>query len=118
MASLEQYQELVAALQGLTIEVQALKTENAALRQQVVLRRDDQGDLPPMPLTFGKYDGYPGGLKEFLDACQVHFIFRPYAFETARARVGFLITNLTGNALSWATPLVTRNDPALSNYEL
>ncbi|XP_069498679.1 protein LDOC1-like [Ambystoma mexicanum] len=116
MASLEQYQELVAATQNLTVQVQALRTENVALRQQVVLHRDDHGDLPPMSLSFGKYDGHPGGLKDFLDACKVYFTFRPHAYETARARFGFIIANLSGNALSWATPLVTGNDPALNDY--
>ncbi|XP_069478217.1 protein LDOC1-like [Ambystoma mexicanum] len=117
MASLEQYQELVAAMQNLTMEVQALRTENIALRQQVVLHRDDRGDLPTMPLSFGKYDGHPGGLKDFIDACKVYFAFRPHAYETARSKVGFIIANLMGNALSWATPFVTGNDPILGDYD-
>ncbi|XP_069496826.1 protein LDOC1-like [Ambystoma mexicanum] len=117
MASLEQYQELVAAMQNLTVEVQALRTENIALRQQVVLHRDNRGDLPPMTLSFSKYDGHPGGLKDFLDACQVYFTFRPHAYETARSRVGFIIANLRGNTLTWATPLVTGNDPSLNDYD-
>ncbi|XP_069461233.1 protein LDOC1-like [Ambystoma mexicanum] len=117
MASLEQYQELVAAMQNLTVEVQALRTENIALRQQLVLHRDDCGDLPAMPLSFGKYNGYPGGMKEFLDACGVYFAFRTHAYESTRSRVGFIIANLTGNALAWATPLVARNDPSLIDYD-
>ncbi|XP_069498859.1 protein LDOC1-like [Ambystoma mexicanum] len=117
MASLEQYQELVAAMQNLTVEVQALRTENIALRQQVVLRRDDHGDLPTMPLSFGKYNGYPGGLKDFLDACKVYFAFRTHAYDTARSRVGFIIANLFGNALSWVTPLVTNDDLSLNDYD-
>ncbi|XP_069486292.1 protein LDOC1-like [Ambystoma mexicanum] len=117
MASLEQYQELVAAMQNLTAEVQALRTENIALRQQVVLHRDDRGDLPAMPLSFGKYDGHPGGLKDFLDACNVYFAFRTHAYESAKSRVGFIIANLIGNALAWATPLVARNDLSLNDYD-
>ncbi|XP_069498733.1 protein LDOC1-like [Ambystoma mexicanum] len=116
MASLEQYQELVAAMQNLTAEVQSLRTENIDLRQQVVLHRDDHGDLPTMPLSFGKYDAHPGGLKDFLDTCKVYFAFRPHAYDSARTRVGFIIANLTGNALSWVTPLVTNNDPSLNDY--
>ncbi|XP_069482581.1 protein LDOC1-like [Ambystoma mexicanum] len=117
MASLEQYQELVAAMQNLTVEVEALRTENIALRQQVVLRRDDYGDLPTMPLSFGMYNGYPGGFKDFIDACRVYFAFRPHAYDSARSRVGFIIANLSGNALSWVTPLVTNNDPSLNDYD-
>ncbi|XP_069498637.1 protein LDOC1-like [Ambystoma mexicanum] len=117
MASLEQYQELVGAMQNLTAEVQALRTENVALRQQVVLHRDDHGDFPALPLSFGKYDGLPGGLKEFSDACKVYFAFRPHAYEKARSRVGFIIANLTSNALSWATLLVTSNDHFLNDYD-
>ncbi|XP_069481444.1 protein LDOC1-like [Ambystoma mexicanum] len=117
MASLEQYQELVAAMQNLTAEVQALRTENIALRQQMVLHRDEHSDLPAMPLSFGKYDGHPAGLKEFLDACKVNFAFRLHAYETARSQVGLIIANLTGNALSWLTPLVTSNDHSLNDYD-
>ncbi|XP_069470072.1 protein LDOC1-like [Ambystoma mexicanum] len=117
MASLGEYQELVAAMQNLTTEVQALRTENIALRQQVVLHRDDRGGLPTMALSFGKYDGHPGGLKDFLVACKVYFVLWPHAYDTARSRVGFIIANLTGNALSWATPLVMNNDPSLNDYD-
>ncbi|XP_069470070.1 protein LDOC1-like [Ambystoma mexicanum] len=117
MASLEQYQELVAAIQNLTAEVQSLRAENIDLRQQVVLRRDDHGDRPTMPLSFGKYDGHPGGLKDFLDASKVYFTFRPHAYETSRSKVGFIIANLSGNALSWATPLVSNDDTSLNDYD-
>ncbi|XP_069506133.1 uncharacterized protein [Ambystoma mexicanum] len=103
MASLEQYQELVNAIQGITAELQSimventdLKADNAALRQQIIQREDVRGDLPPMQLPCGKYEGNPKRIKEFLDACRVYFTFHPKMYEFDQAKVGFLVSNLGG----------------------
>ncbi|XP_069468510.1 mucosal addressin cell adhesion molecule 1 [Ambystoma mexicanum] len=118
MSSPEQIQEMCNAIQSLRADMQSLHAENLLLRQQATTREAGRDDLPPMPFTFGKYDGNPRFIKEFLDACAVYFSFRPRAFESGRARVGFLIANLTGSALAWATPLVTNQDPPVNDYAL
>ncbi|XP_069470003.1 protein LDOC1-like [Ambystoma mexicanum] len=117
MSTTEQIQELVAAVQGLTLEVQNLKTENTVLRQMVTAREPTPTDLPPMALSSGKYDGSPKKLEEFIEACTIHFAFRPHAYASEQARVGYMISHMTGNALAWATPLVTAKDPVLHDYD-
>ncbi|XP_069488861.1 protein LDOC1-like [Ambystoma mexicanum] len=123
MATEEQLQEMVAAVQNLSaevrnlsMEVQNLKAENSVLKQLVTVREPRQVDLPPMSFPSGKFDGTPKQLKEFLDTCKVYFTFRTNMFTTGNSQVGFVISNMSGNALAWATPLVTRADPALQEY--
>ncbi|XP_069502444.1 protein LDOC1-like [Ambystoma mexicanum] len=116
MATPQQLQELVAAVQNLQVEVQTLKTDNAALQQIVAAREQQSMDLPPLPLMSGKFDGSERKVKEFLEACNIQFTFRQNAFSTDHAKVGFMITHLTGNALAWATPLVSQSDPVLQDY--
>ncbi|XP_069502490.1 protein LDOC1-like [Ambystoma mexicanum] len=116
MATPQQLQELVAAVQNLNLEVQALKTANTALQQRVTAREQQATDLPPLPLVSGKFDGSEKRVKEFLEACNIHFAFRQNAFSTDHAKVGFMITQMTGNALAWATPLVSQSDPVLQNF--
>ncbi|XP_069502376.1 protein LDOC1-like [Ambystoma mexicanum] len=113
MATAEQVQELVAAAQSLNQEVQNLKVENSALRQLVANRGPTSTDLPPMALSSGKFDGTPKHLKEFIESCNVHFAFHPTTFSSDLSKVGFVISNMTGNALDWANPLVTADDPVL-----
>ncbi|XP_069460626.1 protein LDOC1-like [Ambystoma mexicanum] len=135
MATPEQVQELVGAVQTLSQEVQTLKSENQILQQipqevqtlkaenvflkQLMTVRENAHipELPPMPLSSGKFDGSSRKVKEFLDACKVYFTYRPILFATSKARVGFMISNMMGNALSWVTPLVTGEDPVLQDYE-
>ncbi|XP_069502396.1 protein LDOC1-like [Ambystoma mexicanum] len=116
MATPQQIQELVAAVQSLNLEVQALKTDNAALQQRVATREQQSTDLPPLLLVSGKCDGSERKVKEFLDACNIHFAFRKSAFSTDHAKVGFMITHMTGNALALATPLVPQSDPVLQDF--
>ncbi|XP_069486061.1 protein LDOC1-like [Ambystoma mexicanum] len=115
MATAEQLQELVAAVQNLSMEVQNLKTDNNMLKQMVSTRDPRHADLPPMALASGKFDGTPKRLK-FLDACSSHFTFRANTYTTDHARVGFVISNRMGNALAWTTHLVRGADPVLQDY--
>ncbi|XP_069488951.1 protein LDOC1-like [Ambystoma mexicanum] len=124
MATAKQVQELVAAVQSLNLEVrnlnqevQNLKVENNVLRQLVANREPHSSDLPSMPLSSVKFDGTPKLLQEFIKACNVHFAFRPTTFSTDLSKVGFVISNMTGNALAWANPLVTTDDPVLRDWE-
>ncbi|XP_069498731.1 protein LDOC1-like [Ambystoma mexicanum] len=116
MATTEQVQELLAAVQGLSLEVQGLKTENAVLRQMVFARQDRSMDLPSMGLASGKCDGSPKRIKEFIEACKVHFTFWPSTYAMDQACVGFMVSNITGKALACTTPLVTSSNPVLLDY--
>ncbi|XP_069460617.1 protein LDOC1-like [Ambystoma mexicanum] len=116
MDTAEQVQELVAAFQGLTLEVQNLKTENVVLCQLVSAREHHPSDLPAMCLASEKYDGSPKKLKEFIEAYLVHFTFRARTFASNHVRVGFMVSNMVGNALAWATQRVPSANPVLQDY--
>ncbi|XP_069468427.1 protein LDOC1-like [Ambystoma mexicanum] len=118
MAMPEQIQELLGAVQGLSQEMQNLKNENMILKQMVTTwEQPPNAELPPMPCSLGKFNGTSKKVKEFLDACTVHFTFRPTTFASNQAKVGYLISNMTGNTLAWTTPLVTGTNPILQDYE-
>ncbi|XP_069460564.1 protein LDOC1-like [Ambystoma mexicanum] len=116
MSAEDQVQELWKAFQAMSQELQGVKTENALLKQMVSAREPAPPELPSMALSSGKFDGSPMKVKEFLEACMVYFTFRPRTFATDQARVGFPIPNMTGNALSWVTPLVTSGNAILQDF--
>ncbi|KAJ1148903.1 hypothetical protein NDU88_001727, partial [Pleurodeles waltl] len=90
-----------------------LRSENAALRQALAFR---SGDVPTLSTSTHRFSGEPTKLREFLDSLTVYFAFQPTQFSHDRTRVGYLISALSGPALAWATPMVSSNDPVLSDY--
>ncbi|XP_069476335.1 protein LDOC1-like [Ambystoma mexicanum] len=109
----QQMQQLMAAMQSMSLEMQSLKQDNAQLKQQFAR---DFSETPPVTLSTGKYDGDPHRLKEFLDSCTIQFTFKSRFFPTDKDKVGFLISHLTGPALAWATPLVISGNAILDSY--
>ncbi|XP_069057750.1 protein LDOC1-like [Pleurodeles waltl] len=106
-------QSLLATIQQQAQELQQLRNENAALRQALAFRSTD---VPTVPTSTPRYYGEPTKLREFLDALTVYFAFRPTQFSHDKTKVGYLISALSGPALAWATPMVSSNDPVLSDY--
>uniref|UniRef100_A0A670Y9K8 DUF4939 domain-containing protein n=1 Tax=Pseudonaja textilis TaxID=8673 RepID=A0A670Y9K8_PSETE len=80
-----------------------------------------KGRTPPlrkspvsMPEKFsGQMDMFPA----FLGQCQLFMSLRPEDFPNDRAKVGFIITLLSGQAAKWATPLLTQDSPLLDNFQ-
>ncbi|XP_069468194.1 protein LDOC1-like [Ambystoma mexicanum] len=116
MATAKQVQELLTAVHNLTQELQTVKTESGVLKQRMDSQERACTELTPMSLASGKYDGSPHKFKEFMEACIIYLTFRPQTFASDHACIAFLISNLTGNALAWATPLVTSASPLLQDY--
>ncbi|XP_069470136.1 putative zinc finger protein 286B [Ambystoma mexicanum] len=110
-------QDLMRGMQELTTEVQNLKAENAALKQLVLSRDSATKESILLGGIVDNYDRSAKTLRGFLDSCLVHFTFKPYYFSTPRAKVGFIISHLSGNALTWATPFVNSGDALLDNYD-
>ncbi len=52
-----------------------------------------------------RYDGSPGRCNGFLTQCSLDFELQPSKFTTARSKVAYVITLLSGKALAWATAL-------------
>uniref|UniRef100_A0A670ZK32 DUF4939 domain-containing protein n=1 Tax=Pseudonaja textilis TaxID=8673 RepID=A0A670ZK32_PSETE len=67
-----------------------------------------------MPEKFsGQMDMFPA----FLGQCQLFMSLRPEDFPNDRAKVGFIISLLSGQAAKWATPLLTQDSPLLDNFQ-
>ncbi|KAJ1199016.1 hypothetical protein NDU88_002854 [Pleurodeles waltl] len=112
-AAADPEQSLLTTIQQQAQELQQLRNENAALRQALALRTSD---VPTISASTPCFSGEPTKLREFLDALTVYFAFRPTQFSHDRTKVGYLISALSGPALAWATPMVSSNDPVLSDY--
>lgn len=63
--------------------------------------------LPP------RYDGDPKACRVFLNPCIIHFEVLAHQFSSDRAKIAFIISLLSGEALAWATPLWERRDPLM-----
>ena len=57
---------------------------------------------PSLP-TPEKYDGEPGSCRSFLTQCQLLYMLQPRSFPTEKAKVAYIITQLTGKARRWGT---------------
>uniref|UniRef100_A0A670ZUX7 DUF4939 domain-containing protein n=1 Tax=Pseudonaja textilis TaxID=8673 RepID=A0A670ZUX7_PSETE len=64
-----------------------------------------------------KFSGQTDMFSTFLGQCQLYFSVRPEDFPTDRAKVGFIISLLTGQAAKWATPLLVQDSPLLDNFQ-
>lgn len=75
--------------------------------------------LPPKELKLTqpeKYSGDPHSCRYFLTQCSMHYLGKPHQFTSDRAKVLFLSSNLSGEALKWVAPLIDRGDPLLDNF--
>lgn len=72
------------------------------------------GQNPRLPLP-PRYEGDPKTCRGFLNQCTIHFEVLPHQFPSDRAKVAFIISLLSGEALAWVTPLWERSDPIVSN---
>ncbi|XP_069057869.1 protein LDOC1-like [Pleurodeles waltl] len=106
-------QSLLATIQQQAQELQQLRNENAALRQALAFCSTA---VPTVSTSTPRYSGEPTKLREFLDALNVYFAFQPTQFSHDKTKVGYLISALSGPALAWVTPIVSSNDPVLSDY--
>ena len=72
----------------------------------------------PIPLAAPeRYSGDPNKVQVFLTQIVLHFSCRPTVFPTNQSRVAFTISYLTGDAAAWVVPLVSGNDPLLTDWE-
>ncbi|KAJ1112888.1 hypothetical protein NDU88_001149 [Pleurodeles waltl] len=112
-AAAEPDQSPLATIQQQAQELQQLRSKNAALQQALAFR---SADVPVVSTSTPRFSGEPTKLREFLNALTVYFAFRPTQFSHDKTKVGYLISALSGSALAWATPMVSSNDPVLSDY--
>ena len=142
MASLE---DVLGVLAQIQLELAASKAETASLKAQIekmqrnpfevasgkttagtsgqaVPRADPPSvsvNIPiPIPLVAPeRYSGDPNKVQIFLTQIMLHFTCKPAAFHTNQSKVAFMISYLSGDAASWAVPLVNNNDQILYDWD-
>lgn len=65
-----------------------------------------------------RFNGDPTQVRAFLTSCRVQFSLQPRTFATEGAKVGYLITHLTGRARLWGTAEFERQTPACATFNL
>ena len=65
-----------------------------------------------------RFDGDPAQVRAFLTSCRLQFSLQPRTFATEEAKVGFVITHLTGRARLWGTAEFERQTAACSSFHL
>ncbi|KAJ1165667.1 hypothetical protein NDU88_006084 [Pleurodeles waltl] len=63
------------------------------------------------------FSGDPLKAQSFLVQVELHFTCRPHTFPDAQSKVAFLLSYLSGDAATWAIPLVRKNSPLLYNWK-
>ena len=53
-----------------------------------------------------RYEGEAGKCRDFIAQCEIFFRAQPSRFSTEDSRVSFILSLLTGTALSWVGPLI------------
>ncbi|KAJ1105074.1 hypothetical protein NDU88_002482 [Pleurodeles waltl] len=63
-----------------------------------------------------RFSGDPLKAQSFLVQVELHFTCRPNTFPDAQSKVAFVLSYLSGDAATWAIPLVHKNSPLLYNW--
>uniref|UniRef100_A0AAQ6INN1 Retrotransposon gag domain-containing protein n=1 Tax=Anabas testudineus TaxID=64144 RepID=A0AAQ6INN1_ANATE len=63
------------------------------------------------------YNGDPENCRPFLTQCDIYFSFQPSVFISEQAKVGFVISLLTGPARAWATAEWSRASACCSSFK-
>ncbi|XP_069502483.1 protein LDOC1-like [Ambystoma mexicanum] len=115
---MDEAQELWEEMRVLRAEMTALCQENIGLRQMVAQGSGaaPQGEGAMSHTAPIKFDRDSRRVAEFCNHCKIHFLFRASYFNSDKAKIGYLLGNLTGNALAWAAPLVSANSPILNDF--
>lgn len=75
---------------------------------------------PPEPKIGNpeRFNGDPTQVRAFLTSCRVQFSLQPRTFATEGAKVGYVITHLTGRARLWGAAEFERQTPACATFNL
>lgn len=98
-------QQLIQAFTALKMEVDDLRRTAAQKASDIKLA---------MPK---EYDGSKQKFRGFINQCKLVFEAQPSRYPTDRSKVIFVLSLLTGSALSWATPLMESSDPKLDSLD-
>ncbi|XP_069506276.1 protein LDOC1-like [Ambystoma mexicanum] len=111
-------QELRNEIRALRAEMTALHQENLASHQLVAQGATSSTSAESVMAQTSpvKCYGDPRRVAEFCNHCRIHFLCRPTHFNQDKAKIGYILGNLTGNAQAWAIPLVVAKSPVLEDF--
>ena len=77
------------------------------------------GPLAPEPKigNLERFNGDPDQVRPFLTNCKLLFSLQPRTFASEEAKVGFVITHLTGRARLWGAAEFEQETPACATFE-
>uniref|UniRef100_A0A670YB82 DUF4939 domain-containing protein n=1 Tax=Pseudonaja textilis TaxID=8673 RepID=A0A670YB82_PSETE len=124
---LNQLQRLVEQQQQ---QINQLLQSNVTLQNQVTQLLNYVSSLPSLaavppappvrksPVSMPeKFSGQTDMFPEFLGQCQLFMSLRPENFPNDRAKTGFILSLLSGQAANWATPLLVQDSPLLNDFQ-
>ena len=103
VAILSAQQQQIADLQGLLQTAITTRTQAPTSEPRV-----------PLPETF---NGSRQRIRGFINQIRLVISQRPESYNTESKRVALVGSLLSGNALTWFSPLFEKNDPLLANFE-
>uniref|UniRef100_A0A670Y9L3 DUF4939 domain-containing protein n=1 Tax=Pseudonaja textilis TaxID=8673 RepID=A0A670Y9L3_PSETE len=111
----QQIKQLIESNQSLQNQVTQLLSHITSLQTAAAPSAPPLRKSPvSMPEKFsGQMDMFPA----FLGQCQLFMSLRPEDFPNDRARTGFILSLLSGQAAKWATPLLIQDSPLLDNFQ-
>ncbi|OMH82806.1 Retrotransposon-derived protein PEG10, partial [Zancudomyces culisetae] len=106
-------------LNKLTLEIQILKNENQQLKDLSTRDSTPHTHVATSRISLPeRYDGDRRQYRGFVNQCKLLFLTHHDQYETGSAKVGLVMSLLSGNALLWASPFIEKNSPVLYNFEM
>ena len=118
--TLQRHEALLTSVTGGLQDFAATQDRNMAdIRQQMqqLFTTRASGAEPRLPPP-ERYSGEPGTCRPFLTQCSLLFELQPSAYPSERARVAFIISQLTGRARDWGTAEWERQSLVCSSVKL
>lgn len=107
-----QLDTVAASIRDLTAQIQPLQLAHSVPAASSPLQPAREPRLPPPE----KYAGEPGTCRSFLSQCSLIFQLQPTTFPTERAKVAYVITQLSGRAREWGTALWEAEPPCCDDF--
>ena len=111
-----QLEAVASSIRDLTAQIQPLQLSqlSAAAPSTSSSPPVHEPKLPPPE----KYSGEPGTCRSFLSQCSLVFELQPTTFPSERAKVAYVITQLSGRARERGTALWEARSPSCGNFEV
>ena len=108
-----QLDTVIASIRDLTAQIQPLQLAQSSTTSASSLLPAHEPKLPPPE----KYSGEPGTCRSFLSQCSLIFELQPTTFSSDKAKVAYVITQLSGRAREWGTAMWDADSPSCADFQ-